>query len=87
MAAQYAGERPGYTYTRYGNPTIHALEEKLAGCAIKGSRGNHVVSGFHVCPESPKGWPPSRESKANAASPRFSSAASFSSSAWIVGFP
>ncbi len=30
MAAQYAGERPGYTYTRYGNPTIHALEEKLA---------------------------------------------------------
>ena len=25
-----AGEKPGYTYTRYGNPTVHALEEKLA---------------------------------------------------------
>jgi methionine-gamma-lyase len=30
MAALYAGEKPGYTYTRYGNPTIHALEEKIA---------------------------------------------------------
>ena len=30
MAALYAGEKPGYTYTRYGNPTVHALEEKLA---------------------------------------------------------
>ena len=30
MAAVYAGERPGYAYTRYGNPTVHALEEKLA---------------------------------------------------------
>jgi methionine-gamma-lyase len=30
MAAVYAGEKPGYMYTRYGNPTLHALEEKLA---------------------------------------------------------
>jgi len=30
MAALYAGEKPGYTYSRYGNPTVHALEEKLA---------------------------------------------------------
>ena len=36
MAAQYAGERPGYTYTRYGNPTIHALEEKLAALEKRG---------------------------------------------------
>ena len=30
MAAIYGEEKPGYMYTRYGNPTIHALEEKLA---------------------------------------------------------
>ncbi len=30
MAAVYGEEKPGYMYTRYGNPTIHALEEKLA---------------------------------------------------------
>ena len=30
MAALYAGEKPGYTYSRYGNPTVHALEEKIA---------------------------------------------------------
>jgi methionine-gamma-lyase len=30
MAALYGEEKPGYMYTRYGNPTIHALEEKLA---------------------------------------------------------
>jgi len=30
MAAVYGGEKPGYMYTRYGNPTIHALEQKLA---------------------------------------------------------
>jgi methionine-gamma-lyase len=29
MAAVYGGEKPGYMYTRYGNPTVHALEEKL----------------------------------------------------------
>ncbi len=34
MAAVYGGEKPGYMYTRYGNPTIHALETKLA--AIEG---------------------------------------------------
>src|SRR5215469_17288662 len=30
MAAVYGGEKPGFMYTRYGNPTIHALEEKIA---------------------------------------------------------
>ncbi len=30
MAALYSGEKPGYMYTRYGNPTIRALEEKVA---------------------------------------------------------
>ena len=30
MAALYGEEKPGYMYTRYGNPTIHALEEKIA---------------------------------------------------------
>jgi methionine-gamma-lyase len=30
MAAVYGDQKPGYMYTRYGNPTIHALESKLA---------------------------------------------------------
>jgi methionine-gamma-lyase len=30
MAAVYGEEKPGYMYTRYGNPTIHALEQKIA---------------------------------------------------------
>ncbi len=30
MAAVYGDEKFGYMYTRYGNPTIHALEEKMA---------------------------------------------------------
>jgi methionine-gamma-lyase len=30
MAAVYGEQKPGYMYTRYGNPTIHALETKLA---------------------------------------------------------
>ena len=34
MAAVYGEEKPGYMYTRYGNPTIRALEEKLE--AIEG---------------------------------------------------
>jgi len=29
-AARFAGEEPGYIYTRLGNPTVAALEEKLA---------------------------------------------------------
>ncbi len=29
-AARFAGEQPGYIYTRIGNPTVHALEESLA---------------------------------------------------------
>jgi methionine-gamma-lyase len=30
MAEVYGEQKPGYMYTRYGNPTIHALETKLA---------------------------------------------------------
>ena len=29
MAAVYGDEKPGYMYTRYGNPTIRALEKKV----------------------------------------------------------
>jgi len=29
-AARFSGEKPGYIYTRMGNPTIHALEENVA---------------------------------------------------------
>jgi methionine-gamma-lyase len=36
MAAVYSEEKPGYMYTRYGNPTIHALEAKLA--ALEGGQ-------------------------------------------------
>lgn len=35
MAAVFGGEKPGYMYTRYGNPTIHALELKMA--ALEGA--------------------------------------------------
>jgi len=30
MAAVYGEQKPGYMYTRYGNPTIRALEKKIA---------------------------------------------------------
>jgi methionine-gamma-lyase len=30
MAALYSGKKPGYMYTRYGNPTVRAFEEKIA---------------------------------------------------------
>ncbi len=30
MAALYSNEKPGYMYTRYGNPTLSALQEKVA---------------------------------------------------------
>jgi len=42
-AACFAGEDPGYIYTRIGNPTIHALEKTLAqlenaaGCVVTSS--------------------------------------------------
>lgn len=29
-AARFAGERPGYIYSRLGNPTVHALEENVS---------------------------------------------------------
>jgi methionine-gamma-lyase len=42
MAALYAGEKPGYTYSRYGNPTVHALEEKVA--ALEGGEAGLAFS-------------------------------------------
>jgi O-succinylhomoserine sulfhydrylase len=29
--ARFKGEEPGYIYSRYGNPTVHMFEERLAG--------------------------------------------------------
>jgi methionine-gamma-lyase len=42
MAAIYGEEQPGYMYTRYGNPTLHALEEKIA--ALEGSEAALVTA-------------------------------------------
>jgi methionine-gamma-lyase len=42
MAAVYGGEKPGYMYTRYGNPTIHALEAKVA--ALEGGEAALATS-------------------------------------------
>lgn len=49
MAAVYGGQQPGYMYTRYGNPTISALETKMAaleGCeaSIATASGMAAVS-------------------------------------------
>jgi cystathionine beta-lyase/cystathionine gamma-synthase len=49
MAAVYGEQKPGYMYTRYGNPTIHALESKLAaleggGAALATASGMAAVS-------------------------------------------
>src|SRR2546426_12671649 len=62
MAAVYGEEKFGYMYTRYGNPTIRALEEKLAAleggeaalaaasgmAAISSAILGYVKSGDHV---------------------------------------
>jgi methionine-gamma-lyase len=40
MAALYGGEKPGYMYTRYGNPTVHALEVKVA--ALEGGEAGQA---------------------------------------------
>jgi methionine-gamma-lyase len=62
MAAVYGDEKFGYMYTRYGNPTIHALEEKMAAleggeaalatatgmAAISTAILGYVKSGDHV---------------------------------------
>ena len=42
MAALYSGEKPGYMYTRYGNPTVHALEEKIA--ALEGGEAAQALA-------------------------------------------
>ncbi len=42
MAAVYGEEKFGYMYTRYGNPTLRALEEKLA--ALEGGEAALVAS-------------------------------------------
>ncbi|MBZ5513848.1 MAG: PLP-dependent aspartate aminotransferase family protein [Acidobacteriia bacterium] len=49
MAAVYGGEKPGYMYTRYGNPTIRALETKVAaleggGAALAFATGMAAIS-------------------------------------------
>lgn len=49
MAAVFGGEKPGYMYTRYGNPTIHALEVKMAAlekceAAIAAASGMAAIS-------------------------------------------
>ena len=49
MAALYSGEKAGYMYTRYGNPTVHALEGKFAAleggeAALAFSTGMAAVS-------------------------------------------
>src|ERR1019366_3888712 len=45
MAALYSGEKPGYMYTRYGNPTLHALEEKVAALEC-GEAGQAFATGM-----------------------------------------
>src|SRR5579863_7969337 len=42
MAAVYGEKKPGYMYTRYGNPTIRALEEKIA--ALEGGEAALATS-------------------------------------------
>ncbi len=42
MAALYGEQKPGYMYTRYGNPTLRALEEKIA--ALEGSEAALVTA-------------------------------------------
>ncbi|MGH9328581.1 MAG: trans-sulfuration enzyme family protein [Terriglobia bacterium] len=42
LAALFGEQKPGYTYTRYGNPTIHALELKLA--ALEGGEAALAVA-------------------------------------------
>ncbi|MGH9406091.1 MAG: trans-sulfuration enzyme family protein [Terriglobia bacterium] len=62
MAAVYGEEKPGYMYTRYGNPTIRALEVKMASleggdaalatasgmAAISGAILGYIKAGDHV---------------------------------------
>ncbi|HEX5482723.1 MAG TPA: aminotransferase class I/II-fold pyridoxal phosphate-dependent enzyme [Terriglobia bacterium] len=42
MAAVYGEEKPGYMYTRYGNPTLRALESKMA--ALEGGEAALVAA-------------------------------------------
>jgi len=62
MSAVYGEEKFGYMYTRYGNPTVHALEEKVAAleggeaalafatgmAAISSAIMGYVKAGDHV---------------------------------------
>jgi methionine-gamma-lyase len=62
MSAVYGGEKFGYMYTRYGNPTVRALEEKVAAleggeaalafstgmAAISSAIMGYVKAGDHV---------------------------------------
>ena len=41
-AALFSHQREGYVYTRYGNPTLNALEEKIA--ALEGAEAAQVTA-------------------------------------------
>lgn len=43
----FAGEQEGYVYTRWGNPTLAALERKMA--TLEGARPLSLLA---------RGWPP-----------------------------
>jgi methionine-gamma-lyase len=55
MAAVYGEEKWGYMYTRYGNPTIHALEEKLAALE-EGEAALATASGMAAISSAILGW-------------------------------
>jgi methionine-gamma-lyase len=55
MAAVYGEEKWGYMYTRYGNPTIHALEEKLAALE-EGESALATASGMAAISSAILGW-------------------------------
>jgi methionine-gamma-lyase len=41
-AARFGGERPGYIYTRMGNPTVEALEDSI--CTLEGGFGGMATA-------------------------------------------
>ena len=55
MAAVYGEEKLGYMYTRYGNPTIRALEEKLAALE-EGEDALATASGMAAISSAILGW-------------------------------
>ena len=52
--ARFAGEEGGYIYTRLGNPTLGAVEEKLASleggeAAMAAASGIHLLRSVDLC--------------------------------------